>query len=74
MPIPNSQTGAPSAAQPRGRLMRPKAVRTEFFHNQVSEWWVRRNVAPDKRIKLGHSTLMWYEHDVAAWVEQRKAS
>lgn len=58
----------------RGRLMLTKAVRREIFSDAVSEWWVRRYVAPSKKIKLGHSTVGWYEHDVLEWLDERKAS
>lgn len=64
-------SGSPSTPP---RLMLTKAVRREIFSDAVSEWWVRRNVAPTKKIKLGHSTVGWYEHDVREWLDERKAS
>jgi hypothetical protein len=54
--------------------MLTKAVRSEIFCDAVSGWWIRRNVAPTKRIKLGHSTVGWYEQDVREWVDERRAS
>jgi predicted DNA-binding transcriptional regulator AlpA len=51
--------------------MLTKTVRSEIFCNAVSEWWVRRNVAPDKRLRLGHSTVAWYEDDVRDWLDSR---
>lgn len=37
----------------------------------VSPAWVRRNV-PHK-LALGHSTCRWYENDVRAYLESRRA-
>lgn len=51
--------------------MLTKMVRSEIFHDAVSEWWVRRNVAPAKRLRLGHSTVAWYEADVLEWLDSR---
>jgi hypothetical protein len=65
---------SPDSAPARGRLMLTKAVRSEIFCDAVSGWWIRRNVAPTKRIKLGHSTVGWYEQDVREWVDERRAS
>jgi hypothetical protein len=56
----------------RGRLLYVADVRREIFRDGVSEWWVRRNVAPDKKIRLGHSTVAWWEHDVVQWIDNRK--
>jgi hypothetical protein len=56
----------------RGRFMRPATVRRHFFNDEVSLWWVRANVAPDKKRRLGHSTAGWWERDVEEWL-QRKA-
>jgi len=53
----------------RGRLLRPKDV-AEIIGG-VSEAWVRRRV-PFK-LDLGHSTVRWYEDDVRAWLEERRA-
>jgi hypothetical protein len=52
---------------PGGRLLRAKDIWVQFLDGQLSEWWVRKTVAPEKKIKLGHSTVMWYESDVIAW-------
>jgi hypothetical protein len=60
MSTPNNRAGhGSSSTYARGRLMLTKTVRREIFSDEVSEWWVRRNVAPAKRIKLGHSTVGW---------------
>jgi|HubBroStandDraft_6_1064221.scaffolds.fasta_scaffold436667_1 hypothetical protein len=55
-----------------GRLLFTDEVRREFFHDRKSLWWVRRNVAPEKKIRLGHSTCAWHEEDVRAWLENLK--
>ena len=49
------------------RLMNAKQIAQEIFNRHVSPEWVRRNV-PGK-IRLGHSTVMWYERDVIDWIE-----
>ena len=63
-----------SAPVPRGRLLFVEDVRREVFNDRVSAWWVRRNVAPAAKIRLGHSTVAWYEEDVWAWVNERKGA
>ena len=61
---------APPGPPPnRGRLLTPAQVREII--GDVSEAWVRRNV-PFK-LSLGHSTCRWYEADVVAWLEERRA-
>lgn len=70
---PPAASGAGSDT-PRGRMLRAADVAEEVFSGAVSEWWVRRNVAPTKRIRLGHSTVVWYEGDVRAWLQQRGAA
>jgi hypothetical protein len=56
----------------RGRLLYVADVRREIFRDGVSEWWIRKNVAPDKKIRLGHSTVAWWEYDVLQWIENKK--
>jgi hypothetical protein len=62
----------PSSSVSGGRLLFTDEVRREFFHDRKSLWWVRRNVAPEKKIRLGHSTCAWHEEDVRAWLESLK--
>jgi hypothetical protein len=73
-PLPASPSVSSNSGHPehRGRFMRPVTVRQHFFNDQVSLWWVRANVAPDKKRRLGHSTTGWWEQDVEEWL-QRKA-
>jgi predicted DNA-binding transcriptional regulator AlpA len=52
----------------RGRFMRPRDVHS-ILGGAVSEWWIRRNVAPTKKVRLGHSTTGWWESDVRAWLD-----
>lgn len=53
------------------RLMFVQEVVDEVFNGNRSAWWVRKNVAPSRKIRLGHSTCAWYEHDVLDWVDSR---
>lgn len=61
---------APLKALDRGRLVTTKTIRREIFSGQVSEWWIRRNVAPAGKIRLAHSTVMWHEQDVHDWIAE----
>lgn len=63
-------TRTQSTPSDRGRLMTAREVAQDIFRGAVSPEWVRRNV-PGK-IVLGHSRVMWYEHDVRDWIESRK--
>lgn len=63
-----------SAPSPRGRLLFPEQVAASVFHGRVTAEWVRRTVAPEAKIRLGHSTVAWYEADVAAWIESRRGA
>lgn len=56
----------PSPPPDRGRLMTPEQVAD--LVGGVSPAWVRRNV-PHK-VRLGHSTVRWYELDVQGWLER----
>ncbi|MEO7103573.1 MAG: hypothetical protein ABI119_09555 [Gemmatimonadaceae bacterium] len=57
----------------RGKLLTAKTIRSEIFSSQVSEWWIRHNVAPAKKVRFGHSTVMWYALDVHDWIQERVA-
>ena len=62
-------------AQPppnRGRLLYVDDVRTEIFRGKKTAWWVRHNVAPDKKIRIGRDCA-WYESDVYAWLESLRS-
>ena len=65
-------SGPPEPPPDRGRLLTAAQVAAELFGGTVSAAWVRRHV-PFK-LTLGHSTVRWYELDVRAWVESRRAS
>lgn len=59
----------------RGRLMTAAEIRTELFSGAVSEWWIRKHVAPAHKITLGRSTVVWHEYDVRDWLlNQRSAA
>jgi hypothetical protein len=55
----------------RGRLLFVEDIAKDVFRGQVSEWWVRRNVAPTRKLRLSHSRCAWYEQDVHAWLQSR---
>jgi hypothetical protein len=62
---------APPAPPPnRGKLMTPEQVALEKFGGHVRAQWVRRNVRP--KVRLGHSTVLFYELDVDAWIAARR--
>lgn len=65
------KTGIVSTAN-RGRLLSAAVIRQELFANSVSDWWIRKHVAPKAKIRLGHSTVVWYERDIQDWLESRK--
>ena len=56
----------------RGRMLTAEQVAAGVFSGTVSAAWVRRKV-PGK-LTLGHSTVVWYEYDVRAWLEAQRAS
>jgi hypothetical protein len=72
--IPARQQPANSANVPRpaSRVLFAGEIRERFFSGRVSEWWVRRNVAPAHKIRLGHSTVGWFEADVVQWINDRR--
>ncbi len=58
----------------RGRLLSAAQIRMEIFQGTVSEWWVRRRVAPQRKLRLGRSTVRWFEQDVLEWLAGREAA
>ena len=58
----------------RGRLMNAMQVATIVFNGGRSAQWVRRTVAPEKKVRLGHSTLLWWECDVLEWIDRQSSS
>ena len=49
--------------------MFPEDIRTEIFGGRRTSWWIRRNVAPGRKLRLGHSTVAWHEQDVYDWLD-----
>lgn len=47
--------------------MRADAIARELFAGEVSSAWVLRH-APH-RLKLGHSTVLFYRQDIEQWIE-----
>lgn len=62
------KTGAPSPD--RGRLMTAQEIALEIFCGRTSPEWVRRTLP--QKIRLGHSTVRWWESDVIEYIESRK--
>ena len=54
------------------RLLSAREIAADVFGGTVSEQWVKRTVAPDRRLRLGHSTLRWWRSDVQAWPAGRR--
>jgi predicted DNA-binding transcriptional regulator AlpA len=54
------------------RLLSAREIAADLFGGTVSEQWVKRSVAPDRRLRLGHSTLRWWRSDVQAWLAGRR--
>ena len=50
------------------RLLSARQIAAELFGGTVSEQWVKRTVAPNRRLRLGHSTLRWWRSDIQAWL------
>ena len=60
----------PSIVPPRdrGRLLFPEDVKEKYFKPRHSIAWIKRNVAPHSRIRIGTSSA-WFERDIDAWLE-----
>ena len=57
-----------------GRLMTAEEVVAECFNGTVSVSWVKKHLKAG-RVRLGHSTVRWYEKPVRAWItEQMEAA
>lgn len=50
--------------------MNAEEVAAELFDGQVTPRWVKTNVQAG-RVRLGHSTVRWYEKPVRAWIAER---
>jgi predicted DNA-binding transcriptional regulator AlpA len=71
-----SATESPSErpAIPKGRLLDAREIARDLFGGSVGVEWVKRNVAPDRKLRLGHSTVRWWEHDVLSWIERKRSA
>ena len=54
----------------RGRLLTAEEIAKLI--GRVSPAWVRRNI-PHK-VRLGHSTVRWFERDVRDYLQRQRAS
>ena len=53
-----------------GRLMTAEEVVADCFNGTVSVSWVKRHLKAG-RVRLGHSTVRWYEIPVRAWITEQ---
>ena len=62
----------PEPPASRGALLTAEDVANhpELFNRKVKAQWVRRNVQP--KVRLGQSTVLFYEADVRAWIEAHR--
>lgn len=74
VPVSHPRSSSLPAHLDRGRLMTARELRNEIFGEAVTEWWIRRNVAPQARIRLGRSRVVWHEYDVRAWLLDQRPS
>jgi hypothetical protein len=58
----------------RGRLLNASKIARDLFSETVSPRWVRQNVAPEAKLVLGHSTVVWWEQDVIEWLESARGT
>ena len=56
----------------RGRFLTAAQVAADLLNGAVSAAWVRRRL-PHK-VRLGHSTVGWFEGDVKAYLERCRES
>ena len=75
MPNQSSSGGYGEAfSTPQGRLLDAREIARGIFRGTVSAEWVKRNVAPERKLRLGHSTVRWWEHDVLSWIERQRSA
>lgn len=67
-----STTSSDQRLTSRGRLLTARQIATEIFSDPKRERWVRQTVAPESRLILGHSTVMWWEQDVLNWLDSKR--
>jgi len=66
----DSSAGHPLTA--RGRLLNAGQIAAELFGDPKKERWIRQSLAPEARMYLGHSTVLWWEHDVLDWLKSKR--
>ena len=60
----------PDPPPDHGRLMNAEEVAAELFDGQVTYRWVKTNIHAG-RVRLGYSTVRWFEKPVRAWIAER---
>ncbi len=53
-----------------GRLMTAEEIVAECFNGTVRVSWVKKHLKAG-RVRLGHSTVRWYEKPVREWIVER---
>ncbi len=53
-----------------GRLMTAEEVVAKCFNDTVTVSWVKKHLKAG-RVRLGHSTVRWYEKPVRAWITEQ---
>ena len=53
-----------------GRMLTAAEVAAECFNGSVNVTWVKKCLQAG-RVRLGHSTVRWYEKPVRAWIVER---
>ena len=48
-------------------MLTAQQIASDLYYGQVDAKWVLAHVP--NRMKFGHRTVLWYEHDVQAYIE-----
>lgn len=68
----NTSNGNPLIA--RGRLLSANQIAVELFDDASKERWIRQSLAPEARMTLGSSTVVWWELDVLEWLQTKRGT
>lgn len=53
-------------------LLSAREIANDIFRGTVSTQWVKRHVAPQAKLRLGHSTVRWWKRSVIEWISQTR--
>lgn len=68
----HNSADSPNPYLNRGRLLGAKDIARLFFGDPRRTKWVLNTVAPKRRMRLGQSTVRWYERDVQEWFDAQR--